>query len=215
MSMRTANGATRPAMIASPRHTVLLIAILLLVAAAGAISRPARPVSGSVAASLLPTYASVLVAELLLLYFVWRGIRRTDTSVRDLVAGRWTSPRGIAVDLLVGVGLWGCLSTLAAVWTQLSGIGASRSVVSLLPSGPAETVVWTLLSLCAGVVEEIVFRGYLQRQLWALTGSAALGVVGQAIVFGVSHGYQGVNACARITAIGLLFGVVARWRSSL
>ena len=64
------------------------------------------------------------------------------------------------------------------------------------------------VSIVAGVCEEIVFRGYLQRQL-------PIGVASQAIVFGVSHGYQGVRSIINITVIGLLFGVAAKWRRGL
>jgi membrane protease YdiL (CAAX protease family) len=37
----------------------------------------------------------------------------------------------------------------------------------------------------------------------------------QALLFGVSHGYQGVDACARIALFGLLFGLIAIWRRNL
>src|SRR5437762_1194220 len=117
MSQTTANGRTQPGLVASPRHTVLLIAILLLVAAAGAISRPTR--SAATSASLLPTYLSVLVAELLLLYFTWRGIRRSGTALSDLVGGRWSNPRDVALDLLIAAALWGALSLFAMAWTRL------------------------------------------------------------------------------------------------
>ena len=40
-------------------------------------------------------------------------------------------------------------------------------------------------------------------------------MITQAIVFGVTHGYQGVRSVLGITAIGLLFGIVAKWRNSL
>jgi membrane protease YdiL (CAAX protease family) len=37
----------------------------------------------------------------------------------------------------------------------------------------------------------------------------------QAALFGVSHGYQGPGASARIVAFGSLFGLVALWRRGL
>ena len=53
--------------------------------------------------------------------------------------------------------------------------------------------VWVLLSISAGFCEEFVFRGYLQKQFFALTGSDAAAIAGQALIFGVAHGYQGVK----------------------
>jgi membrane protease YdiL (CAAX protease family) len=37
----------------------------------------------------------------------------------------------------------------------------------------------------------------------------------QAILFGVTHGYQGARACLTITLYGLLMGVLANARGSL
>ena len=37
----------------------------------------------------------------------------------------------------------------------------------------------------------------------------------EAVLFGVTHGYQGVESCLRITVYGLLFGLLASWRRSL
>jgi len=78
-----------------------------------------------------------------------------------------------------------------------------------------EIVVWIAVSLVGGVAEEIVFRGYFQRQFEALTQSRWVALALQAVLFGVSHGYQGVSACLKITVIGVLFGLLALWRRSL
>jgi len=72
-----------------------------------------------------------------------------------------------------------------------------------------------MLSVTAGFCEEVAFRGYLQRQFLALTGMAPLAVVGQAIVFGSVHLYQGVKGAITITVYGALFGVLAIVRNSL
>jgi membrane protease YdiL (CAAX protease family) len=55
----------------------------------------------------------------------------------------------------------------------------------------------------------------LQRQLRALTGNVWLAIVGQAAVFAVMHGYQGMQNVAIIAVLALLFGVLAAWRRSL
>jgi uncharacterized protein len=61
----------------------------------------------------------------------------------------------------------------------------------------------------------VAFRGYLQKQFRAITGSAGWAVLLQAVVFGVGHLYEGVGPVARITLFGVLFGLFALWRKSL
>lgn len=56
--------------------------------------------------------------------------------------------------------------------------------------------------------------GYLQKQLHALTGSAAVAVMGQALCFGIAHGYQGWKNVVVIAVLGILYGVLALWRRS-
>ena len=72
-----------------------------------------------------------------------------------------------------------------------------------------------LLSISAGISEELVFRGYLQRQLTAFTGRTSLGLFLQVAVFGIARGYQGVRSCLTISIYGALFTVLALWRKSL
>jgi membrane protease YdiL (CAAX protease family) len=69
--------------------------------------------------------------------------------------------------------------------------------------------------MSAGISEEIAFRGYFQRQFGALTGSKWAAVCLQAVLFGMGHGYQGVQAMVKIALFGALFGTLAIWRGSL
>jgi membrane protease YdiL (CAAX protease family) len=85
----------------------------------------------------------------------------------------------------------------------------------MLPAGVLEIALWIALSISAGVCEEVVFRGYFQNQFLALTGGRGIALVMQAALFGVSHGYQGMEACLKIALYGLLFGAIALWRKSL
>ncbi len=76
-------------------------------------------------------------------------------------------------------------------------------------------MVWFCSSATAGFCEEIIFRGYLQRQFAALTRSTLAGVLLSAIVFGASHGYEGAARMLLIGIFGLMFGLLAWWRKSL
>ena len=129
--------------------------------------------------------------------------------------GRWANAREILRDIGVTFGFWGLL--LAVVWIldRVVGPGGGKSLEILLPRTPAEVAVWMLTSASAGFCEEIVFRGYVQRQLQALTRLGWPAVLGQGILFGLMHAYQGWRPVLRIGVLGVLFGVLAVWRKTL
>jgi len=109
----------------------------------------------------------------------------------------------------------GGLMGAAALFAQAFGGATPGSVQILLVRRAADIPLWILLSLSAGFVEELVFRGYLQAQLGALLGNPWLGVAAQAILFGVTHGYQGGALVLKIAVLGLIFGIAALLRRSL
>jgi len=76
-------------------------------------------------------------------------------------------------------------------------------------------LIWIATSMTAGICEEMAFRGYLQRQLRALSGNVAVAVVGQGVVFGLVHAYQGWKNVVVICVLGALYGVLAAWRRNL
>jgi membrane protease YdiL (CAAX protease family) len=61
----------------------------------------------------------------------------------------------------------------------------------------------------------VIYRGYLQRQFHAWTGVVAVGVIVQGLLFGASHGYQGIKFMITIAVFGIMFGILAAWRKSL
>jgi uncharacterized protein len=91
-----------------------------------------------------------------------------------------------------------------------------RALANLAPANGKEMAAWALLCVLVGIVEEIIFRGYLQRQFigWA-RGSLPWGVAASAVVFGAAHAYQGARGMFLIAAFGALFSVLALYRRSL
>lgn len=72
--------------------------------------------------------------------------------------------------------------------------------------------VAVLVAVTAGVGEEILFRGVLLR----LMRDSWWGVGVQAVLFGFAHaGYGTLTQVLAPLAIGVLFGVVVKWRRSL
>jgi hypothetical protein len=113
-----------------------------------------------------------------------------------------------AIFWLIVVGVVAGLAFLL----RFSGVEAAKF---LLPKTLVEVALWIPLSATAGFCEELIFRGYLQRQFLALTGNAAAAVVLQGIVFGTTHLYQGVKGVLVISVYGMLFGILAVMRKSL
>jgi membrane protease YdiL (CAAX protease family) len=214
----TSLGTSQSKLIAPWWHTTLLIALFLVMAAGGArFQHQDRSASGTPGQHVvLPLYVSLILMEWGLVYYVWKaGLRRSGITLRQLVGGRWESWKDAASDILLGLLLWVAWRGLQFAWIQLVGAGHAASIDSFLPRRPAEIVAWALLCISAGICEELVFRGYFQKQFQALTSSTWAAVIFQAVLFGIAHGYQGAMACATITIYGVLFGSFALWRNSL
>jgi membrane protease YdiL (CAAX protease family) len=200
--------------VASRRHTFGLLAILLLIIYGGV--RSHGPSSGpSAAPHLLRLYAGVMLGEWTLVFYVWRGIRRSGLSLRDLIGSRWRGWGSFFRGTLLTAAFWLVWEGSARLLHLLLGSSDTSNVNAMLPRTVLEIAVWCLLSCTAGFCEEIVYRGYLQRQFAAWTRNAAVAILLQALIFGVSHGYQGVKQVLIISVLGLLYGALAHWRRSL
>lgn len=106
----------------------------------------------------------------------------------------------------------GGLAVLAGFRLVAGTAGWSESAFlrALLPRTRRERVTFVLLSLVAGLGEELAYRGYAIPVL-----APALGPVGAAaltsVSFGVMHAYQGVLGVVRTTVLGgfLAWGLLA------
>jgi len=75
--------------------------------------------------------------------------------------------------------------------------------------------LWICLSATAGFCEEVLFRGYLQKQFTRLLRNRWIALVAVSILFGLGHGYEGAQRMVLIAMLGLSFGVLSMWRKSL
>jgi membrane protease YdiL (CAAX protease family) len=76
----------------------------------------------------------------------------------------------------------------------------------LLPHTRNEMIRFVLLSMTAGICEEILFRGYLLWYLSCLVPAVAAWLAG-ALLFGMAHAYQGSGGVLRTGLVGA--GLVA------
>jgi hypothetical protein len=210
----------RDRLVASPRHTLILIGIVLAITALGAARRTILVTGGG--GSRAPAYALLIVAEWLLFGYAMLGLRRAGTSLAGIIGFRWVSVGGVVrllawaagFALVSGAGLAALRSAMAALhWPTVGEM--RRTMMMMSPHGGLESAMWAALSLSAGFCEEFVFRGYLQRQMIALTRSRVGGIAVAALLFGVSHLYQGIRSALVIAVYGLMFGVLARISRSL
>lgn len=84
----------------------------------------------------------------------------------------------------------------------------------LAPRNDREQNLFLVLSITAGICEEILYRGLLMHVVSQLVGwfPALLAV---AVVFGLGHAYQGWTGMGKSALVGLVLGVLAWFSGSL
>jgi membrane protease YdiL (CAAX protease family) len=126
------------------------------------------------------------------------------------------SVRQVLRDIGIAAAFWLVSSALLLILGRLLRIATlGRNMDFILPHGGAEITVWLALSVTAGICEEMIFRGYLQRQFMALTKSVPAGILLSGVAFGAAHAYQGFRMVILIGLYGTMFGVLAYWRGSV
>lgn len=191
-------------------HTALLVLIVVVVSWFGA-NRDRSRITGDVRILL---YLQTIVWLWLLTAYVYWGVRKR-TTIRELVGGTWNSAEDFLLQVLAAAGFWISAALVLAALAYSFGFAdpkqaaeAQKQIAFLVPQNARELGVWVAVCISAGFCEEVVFRGYLQRQLGAWTGRAFVGAVLSAMLFGAGHGYEGGKRMVLIAVFGLLFGLL-------
>ena len=204
----------RAYLLASPWHTVFVLLVLGLYAYWATI-RAARAQAG-LGPSRPTMYLRTIFFELLFLGIVVAGVKLRGGSLQSVLGQRWKSVGQVFADLGLGIGLLILSTLLVSILGGHQNAGAAnQSVQFLLPLTSLETGLWMLLSITAGICEEAIYRGYLRRQLGALTRNVWVGIAISAAAFGGAHLYQGVRRATVIAVSGVLFGWFAEWRKTV
>jgi membrane protease YdiL (CAAX protease family) len=197
-------------------HTLLLIGILLGISALGAnqehhvLSHRAR----------VAMYLLTMGVEWLTVAFAFWGIRKHNRiTLRELIGGKWQRPEDVLLDVAIAAGfllvsflVLGGLAIALGINKQPADV---RKLSFLAPQGGLEIALWFLLSSTAGFCEEVIYRGYLQKQIAGWTNLVWVAVVAQGLLFGASHAYEGGRRMVLIAVFGMMFGIVAVLRKSL
>jgi hypothetical protein len=206
----------------APRwHTLALVGLILAVAVTGTLLAPATNAEVSVrveraagSARMVAQYLPLLLVNSGLLLYVSR-LFRARSVLPELLGRRWQSVSRAGADLTLALGLGLFIGLLETLWVYHYGVRRNAAAVALLPHTASERLAWVFVAVTVGFCEEVVYRGYLQRQLAALSGSRGVGLVLQALLFGIAHADQGGPAALRLAVYGLLLGALARFRHSL
>lgn len=145
---------------------------------------------------------------------------------------RWSAPM-LGLQAPINLWLWGSVAFLLvlAVYAQvfyirrLAGTADGRSQLRKSMSGPLhmlprtqkERSLWVLLSLTAGICEEVLYRGFLPAYLMYVFPGVpfVLAIIIAAVLFGVGHIYQKVTGVLGTGVMGLLFGFLYFFTGSL
>ena len=149
----------------------------------------------------------ILIAVWPLLSATLEGAR-SWTPLSGLVE-RMSSGLGIAIWVGLGVAfLVGLLLPAFLLRGQIDEIPALGDVGALLPRNRAEVKWGALLSINAGLMEELLFRLALPALVFGVIGSAPLAFLLVAVFFGLLHAYQGRVGAITAAVLGLVFTLV-------
>lgn len=200
--------------VAGPIHTIFLLIVLAAVGALGYVSVQRQAVVHDPNRLLL--YLPTMAWEWLVVGYIYWGLRRHGKSMRNIAGKSWRSAKDFFIDIAIAFGFWLiALFILSLVSRLVHATGMAEAARLLAPQSLLESILWVALAVTAGICEETIFRGYLQRQFVAWTRSAPVGVLLSAVLFGAGHIYQGSKATIVIGVYGLLFGILAEVRQNL
>jgi uncharacterized protein len=213
------NGAVRaraegPVGVASLWHTLLVVGVEVVLSVRGFMhASQARSMANP---DRITMYQHTIFFQWVVFVLVILGVRLHGSSLYAVLGDRWRSARQVFTDIGIGFLLLISSIMLPALFGphQESG-GPDKAIQFLLPQSGAEIAWWIFLSLTAGICEETLFRGYLQKQFICLTKNAVAGILLSAVLFGAAHGYQGPRKASLIGGGAAILGAAARWRKSV
>lgn len=151
---------------------------------------------------VMPIYASSIAMILLIGGLAaWAGLR----------SGMTPGDLGLrAIDPVHGLAWTGAVVVVAlgfALASRFLGHREAPLLERLLPRTGPQRAAFVLLSLSAGVGEEVAFRGFLIPALETASGSIGLAVIVSSMAFGMLHSYQRSAGVLRAGALGVVLAM--------
>jgi uncharacterized protein len=189
-----------------PLPDTILLAVLLVAMPAFALGQ--LPLVGDAPIDRLPAYWGSIVTLWLIGTASWLVGTRAGGAAAVGVVGLPVAPL-----LAWSLGLTAAALVIMLVFRQIAaatGSRESRLLRALLPRTREERGLFALLSVAAGLGEELAYRGYAIPVLATFLGVPGAAVL-SSLVFGILHGYQGLLGTVRTTLVGglLAWGFLA------
>jgi membrane protease YdiL (CAAX protease family) len=211
-------------------HTVLFVLLLLGISLMSAFSAKSTAQAGGTSQPALGRYLSTILMQWILFGLVWIGLRMRKRTLRDIFGEPWRSFDDFLMDVAIAAAVFVASLVVrvaiiaAAFGPSIFKPGASaglaqqnmKALEALAPNGATEMIVALLLAITAGVVEEFIFRGYLQRQFVSLTRSAIAGILITTAIFTAGHLYQlAWLPITFVATLGLMMSILVHYRKNL
>lgn len=204
-----------PRSIAPWWHTVLLIVPVLVFSLLGSI----RPAHHALNSHHIAQYLVTLAWEWILAALVLWGVRMRRVPLRQLLGMRRATLRDWRDDFILAAAFWiasvAVLTAVGVIFKLTHLATPQKTLAQLAPQNALELLLWVVLSISAGMCEELVFRGYLLQQFARASHSIWTGVAISSLLFGIAHGYEGASGMIAITIYGALFCMLTIKRGSL
>jgi membrane protease YdiL (CAAX protease family) len=204
---------SRPQRVAPLWHTVVLVLLLLF---PPFMWLPLKAWFPAVHRGDIPfLHIITLQYQWILFLFMWFGLLVRETKFRTLVGTLWKTAQDALRDC--GLALLFFVGSMTLVLVLYTLFGAfDRTPDKSLPQNMVELLTILPVMISAGICEETICRGYLQRQIHSLTGSIWVAIVLQAVIFSLAHGYDQTPAgYVDKLLYGVGAGLLANWRKSL
>jgi membrane protease YdiL (CAAX protease family) len=194
-------------------HILIFVIVVLwpLYAAFVQYPRLKRGVAAGVPGIRVRAYIQAIVTQwtlATLALVLWMASKRQAADLGFALTGGWRLALGIVVVVVAIVLLEAQRRrVVSSAELQREFHGKIEQASALLPQNAKELFYFNLVSVTAGVCEEILFRGLL---IWYLSQSIGLplAVVGSSALFGLAHLYQGRKGIVQTGIVGLVLALV-------
>lgn len=171
-----------------------------------------RAIAAGVTPDRVRLYAQTMAAQwagfvLLLAAWWWLDRPLADLGVHGELGTGFVLVAVLGTLALGALGVLARRSRRASAEQKRAAREQLGDLLPFLPQDDRDLRTFFALSVTAGVVEELLYRGFA---LWALAQWVPLwaAVLLSSVAFGLAHSYQGTSGMLRTGAMGLLFAVL-------
>jgi len=173
-------------MIAPVWHLAITVSIFVAVFALPLAFRSHQPNHPKPISPSAGLFAAALVLYGLFAGWVLWGLKLRGTPVLRIIGRTWKSFEDVTRDLLIGIGALAVTLLGDFLFMQFGHFYHGRMTV--LAKTPTQLTFELAAFFAAGVVEELIFRGYLMRQFDNFIGTPWITNAMQASLFAMAHG---------------------------